>query len=90
MDAEFGDNVLIGIGATIMDGCEIGENSIIAGHAFLREGTIIPPNSIVAGTPAVVKRQRDASAENRRNALLYQRNAIAYAKGDHRAWADME
>ena len=85
-----GDNVLVGIGATVMDGCEIGANSIIAGHAFLREGTIIPPNSIVAGTPAIVKRERDASAENRRNALLYHRNAIAYAKGDHRAWVDLE
>ncbi|MFX6330628.1 gamma carbonic anhydrase family protein, partial [Acinetobacter baumannii] len=44
-----GDNVLVGIGATIMDGCVIGENSIIAGGSFLKENTIVPPNSIVAG-----------------------------------------
>src|SRR5262249_39127475 len=84
-----GNNVLVGIGATVMDGCEIGDNSIIAGAALVREGTIIPPNSIVAGIPAVVKAQRDATTENRRNALLYHRNAIAYARGEHRAWADM-
>jgi carbonic anhydrase/acetyltransferase-like protein (isoleucine patch superfamily) len=84
-----GNNVLVGIGATVMDGCEIGDNSIIAGHALVREGTIVPPNSIVAGIPAVVKVQRDASTENRRNALLYHRNAIAYARGEHRAWTDM-
>jgi carbonic anhydrase/acetyltransferase-like protein (isoleucine patch superfamily) len=85
-----GNNVLVGIGATVMDGCEIGDNSIIAGHALIREGTIIPPSSIVAGVPATIRRQHDASAENRRNALLYHRNALAYARGDHRAWADME
>src|SRR5262249_41230068 len=31
-----GDRVLVGIGSTVMDGCEIGDNSIIAGHAFLK------------------------------------------------------
>ena len=55
------DNVLIGIGATVMDGCVIGANSIVAGHAFLKEGTIIPENSVVMGTPAAVVKQRNNS-----------------------------
>ncbi len=83
-----GDNVLVGIGATIMDGCEIGANSIVAGHAFLKEGTIVPENSIVMGTPGLVVRRRDNSSENRLNAYLYRRNAKAYADGNYRLWQE--
>jgi carbonic anhydrase/acetyltransferase-like protein (isoleucine patch superfamily) len=85
-----GDNCLIGIGATIMDGAVIGDNSIVAGHAFVREGTIIPENSIVMGTPAKVVATRDNFVANRINAALYHRNALAYARGDHRAWEGAE
>ncbi|MGU9979301.1 gamma carbonic anhydrase family protein [Phreatobacter sp. HK31-P] len=85
-----GDNVLVGIGATIMDGCIIGENSIIAGGSFLKENTVIPPNSIVAGVPAVVKANRDSGAANRFNAWLYAANADAYARGEHRFWSEAD
>lgn len=80
------DNCLIGIGATIMDGAVIGANSIVAGHTFVREGTLVPPNSVVMGTPGKVVATRDNFAANRINAMLYHRNACAYAVGDHRAW----
>lgn len=80
------DNCLIGIGATIMEGAVIGENSIVAGHAFVADNTIIPPNSIVMGTPAKVVRTINSFVANRINALLYLRNAQAYAKGEYRAW----
>jgi carbonic anhydrase/acetyltransferase-like protein (isoleucine patch superfamily) len=85
-----GDNVLVGIGATIMDGCVIGANSIIAGGSFLKENTVIPPNSIVAGVPAVLKASRDCGAANRFNAWLYTQNAEAYARGDHRCWDEVD
>lgn len=81
-----GDNCLIGIGATLMDGVVLGENSIVAGHAFLREGLVVPPNSIVMGTPAKVVRTHNSYVANRLNAMLYHRNALHYARGDHRAW----
>lgn len=81
-----GDNCLIGIGATVMEGAVIGENSIVAGHSYVADNTIIPPNSIVMGTPAKVVRTRNSFVANRVNALLYGRNAAAYAGGDHRAW----
>lgn len=81
-----GDNCLIAIGATIMDGAIIGANSIVAGHAFVREGTVIPENSIVMGTPAKVVATRNNYVANRVNAMYYHRNALAYARGDHRAW----
>ena len=82
-----GDNVLVGIGATIMDDCVVGDNCIVAGHAFLKEGTIVPPNSIVMGAPAVVRATRDNRIANRMNAWIYWRNAQAYAKGDFRLWS---
>jgi carbonic anhydrase/acetyltransferase-like protein (isoleucine patch superfamily) len=81
-----GDNCLIGIGATIMEGAVIGENSIVAGHSFVADNTIIPPNSVAMGTPAKVVRMANNFVVNRVNALLYHRNAVAYARGDHRAW----
>lgn len=81
-----GDHCLIGIGATIMEGAVIGENSIVAGHSFVADNTIIPPNSIVMGTPAKVVRTLNSFVPNRINALLYHRNALAYARGHHRAW----
>jgi carbonic anhydrase/acetyltransferase-like protein (isoleucine patch superfamily) len=83
-----GDNCLIGIGATVMDGAVIGENSIVGEHALVRAGVIIPPNSIVAGVPAKVIRSQDSRDANRKNAMLYYENALGYAHGDHRVWAD--
>jgi carbonic anhydrase/acetyltransferase-like protein (isoleucine patch superfamily) len=81
-----GDNCLIGIGATVMDGAIIGENSIIGGHSYVADNMIIPPYSIVMGTPAKVVRTANNFVANRLNAMLYHRNALAYARGDHRAW----
>ena len=46
------DNVLIGMGAIIMDDCVVGENSIIAAGAVLTSKTIVEPRSIYAGVPA--------------------------------------
>ncbi len=83
-----GDACLIGINATIMDGAMIGEHSIVAGHAIVGEGTIVPPNSIVAGVPAKLVKTRNNAIANRLNAWLYHRNALAYARGEHRAWSD--
>lgn len=46
------DNVLIGMGAIVMDGCVVESNSIIAAGAVVLEGTHIPAGSIYAGVPA--------------------------------------
>ncbi len=81
-----GDHVLVGINATVYDGAVIGSGSIIGQHAYVKDGTIIPPNSIVVGSPAKVVATRDSRLPNRINALFYHRNALAYARGDHRAW----
>jgi carbonic anhydrase/acetyltransferase-like protein (isoleucine patch superfamily) len=51
-----GDECLIGMGATILDGAVIGEQSIIGANALVTQGAVIPPGSMVIGSPAKVKR----------------------------------
>jgi carbonic anhydrase/acetyltransferase-like protein (isoleucine patch superfamily) len=50
------DDVLIGMGAIVLNGAHIGAGSIIAAGALIPEGTIIPPRSLVAGLPGKVRR----------------------------------
>jgi len=46
------DNVLIGMGAIVMDGAIVNSNTIIAAGAVVLEGTICEAGSIYAGVPA--------------------------------------
>lgn len=46
------DNVLVGMGAIIMDGAVIGSNSIIGAGAIVLQNTIVEPGSLYAGIPA--------------------------------------
>jgi carbonic anhydrase/acetyltransferase-like protein (isoleucine patch superfamily) len=55
------DNVLIGMGAIVMDRCIVNSNSIIAAGAVVLEGTIVEAGSIYAGVPA--KKVKDISPE---------------------------
>ena len=55
------DNVLIGMGAIVMDNCVVESNSIIAAGAVVTEGTHVESGSIYAGVPA--KKIKDISEE---------------------------
>lgn len=55
------DNVLIGMGAIVMDHAVIGSNSIIAAGAVVLENTRVEPGTIYAGVPA--KKVKDVSPE---------------------------
>lgn len=55
------DNVLIGMGAIVMDNVRIGANSIIAAGAVVLEDTHVPAGSIFAGVPA--KKVKDISQD---------------------------
>jgi len=46
------DNVLIGMGAIVMDRCYIEQNSLIAAGSVLLEGTRVESGSLYAGIPA--------------------------------------
>ncbi len=49
---EIKDNVLIGMGAIVMDGVVVESNSIVAAGAVVLEGTHIESGTIYAGVPA--------------------------------------
>ena len=55
------DNVLIGMGAIVMDGCVVESNSIIAAGAVVTKGTNVPSDIIFARVP--VKKKKDISVE---------------------------
>ena len=46
------DNVLIGMGAIIMDGAVINSNSIVAAGALIKEGIVVDSGTVWAGVPA--------------------------------------
>ncbi|WP_139955746.1 gamma carbonic anhydrase family protein [Flavicella sediminum] len=55
------DDVLIGMGAIVMDDCVIESNSIIAAGAVVAKGTHVPSGSVFGGVPA--KKIKDISEE---------------------------
>lgn len=55
------DNVLIGMGAIVMDNVVVNSNTIIAAGAVVLEGTVCEAGSIYAGVPA--KKVKEISAE---------------------------
>lgn len=65
--AKLENNVLIGMGATILDHAVIGENSIIAAGALVLDSTHVEPGSIYAGVPA--KRVKSVDPEQTREMI---------------------
>ena len=53
------DNVLIGMGAIVMDDCVVESNTIIAAGAVVLQGTKVEANSVYAGVPAKKVKQMD-------------------------------
>ena len=57
------DEVLIGMGATILDGAVIGARSVIGANALVTQGMKIPPGSMVLGAPGKVRRTMDLAEQ---------------------------
>ena len=55
------DDVLIGMGAIVMDNAEIGSNSIIAAGAVVTQNTVVESGTIYAGIPAKKVKDIDQS-----------------------------
>ncbi|HEU5292729.1 MAG TPA: gamma carbonic anhydrase family protein [Cyclobacteriaceae bacterium] len=72
------DNVLIGMGAIIMDDAVIGSNSVIAAGAIILPRTRVEPGSMYAGNPA--KRMKDISDEMKEVIQRTARNYPMYAE----------
>lgn len=67
------DNVLIGMGAIVMDDAVIGSGSVIAAGAIVLPGTKIEPGSVFAGIPA--KRIKEVGEEMK---MVIERTAKNY------------
>lgn len=52
-----GDNSLIGIGCTILNGATVGSNCVVGAHSLITENKSFPDGSLIIGSPAIVKRQ---------------------------------
>ncbi|WP_039796892.1 gamma carbonic anhydrase family protein, partial [Nocardia araoensis] len=72
-----GDDVLVGMGATVLNGAVVGPGSLIAANALIPEGAQIPPGSLVAGVPGKVRRELGAEEQDRirLNATVYLANS---------------
>ena len=66
---DVGDEVLVGMGAIIMDGAVIGPRSIIGAGGVVTKGTKVPEGSLVLGSPARVVRPLSLE-EQQNNARL--------------------
>lgn len=51
------DNVMVGMGAIVMDGAHIKKNCIVGAGAIVTQGREFPENSLVLGAPAHVVRE---------------------------------
>ena len=76
------DEVLVGMGAIILDGARVGTRSIIGANATVKQGMEIPPGSLVLGTPAKIVRTLSAEEQDEIKvwALRYVRLSREYLK----------
>ena len=73
-----GDEVLVGMGATVLDGAVVGEQCLIGARALITPGTKIPPGSMVLGSPAKVARA--LTAEERAKLRTWAEKYVKYAQ----------
>ena len=72
------DEVLVGIGAVILNNARVGEGSIIAAGAVIPEGMVVPKGSLVTGVPGRIR--REVTSEDRELIRMYARNYLDYTK----------
>jgi carbonic anhydrase/acetyltransferase-like protein (isoleucine patch superfamily) len=72
------DEVVIGLGARILNNARIGSGSIIAAGAVVPEHTVVPPKTLWAGVPA--KLRRELGEKDRALILEYAQNYLDYTE----------
>jgi carbonic anhydrase/acetyltransferase-like protein (isoleucine patch superfamily) len=78
-----GDDVLIGMGAIVLNRASIGDGCIVGAGALVTEGKSFPPGSLIVGSPARAVRQLDdaAAVMLKASADHYVAKSRAYAQG---------
>jgi len=76
-----GDDSLIGIGSTVLNGARIGKNCLVGAHALVTEDKEFPDGSLILGAPAKVVRalSEEEQAHIRWSADVYVRNAERFS-----------
>ncbi len=69
------DDVLIGIGAIVLNGAKIGRGAVVAAGALVPEGMDVPANMLVMGTPAKIRREVSTEEQAR-----FKKNCDNYVK----------
>jgi carbonic anhydrase/acetyltransferase-like protein (isoleucine patch superfamily) len=59
------DDVLIAMGAVLLNGSRVGSGSIIGAGAVVREDFVVPPNSLVLGVPGRIVRETTMQERDR-------------------------
>ena len=72
------DEVVIGMGAIVLNNARIGSGSIVAAGAVVPEDTVVPPHTLWAGVPAKLRRQLDD--KDRALILEYAKNYLDYVE----------
>lgn len=77
------DDVLVGMGAIVMNGAVVGTGSMIGAGALVPAGTVIPPRSLVLGSPGRVRRETTDEELDliRLSAQHYEQLALLHAGG---------
>jgi len=71
------DNVMIGMGAIVMDHAVVKSGALIAAGSVVLEGTVVEPNSVYAGIPA--KKIKELGPENKAMMERIAGNYVKYA-----------
>lgn len=69
------NQVLVGMGAIVLNGAEVGEGSVIGAGAVVTEGMKVPPGSVVVGIPGKII--KPATDEQKKHILA---NAASYVE----------
>ena len=62
---EIGNETLVGMGATVLDGAKVGNQCVIGACALVTKGMEIPDGSVVMGVPAKIVKTMDMKARAR-------------------------
>ena len=73
------DNVLIGMGAVLLDYCVVEPWSLVAAGSLVRQGFRVPSGMMVAGVPAKII--RPVTEDERANIIQSSGNYIRYVTG---------
>jgi carbonic anhydrase/acetyltransferase-like protein (isoleucine patch superfamily) len=81
------DDVLVGMGATVLNGAVIGAGSLVAAGAVVPQNAEIPPGSLVAGVPAKVRRKL---TEDDLAAIKFNAEGYLHLSAEHRSTLDAD